>query len=138
MLFQGKIAAQGTPADLANSGLNLVTPDENDTDKRSKAEQLERQASRSMSRQSSVGSLSTHSIDSSRDQSVSGADDTDEKSEKLEGVQLEASSKGKVKGSKAAKYFGAGAHWFTLTLLLFSVLATQILASAADIWVSIW
>lgn len=51
---------------------------------------------------------------------------------------MEASSKGKVKGSVAANYFKAGAHWSILFVLGVSFLIVQLLASAADYWVSIW
>lgn len=126
-MCQGKIAAQGTPTDLASNGLNLITPDGNEANE---DKQLERQASNR--------SMSTNSLNGDIDGSEHGDGDADEQSRKLEGVQLEASSKGKTKGSKLVKYFIAGARWSTLSLLLFSFVGTQILGSAADIWVSIW
>lgn len=52
--------------------------------------------------------------------------------------QLEKSSKKKVNGSTMMTYFKAGAHWSTLVLLLASFLATQFVASAVDIWISVW
>lgn len=75
---------------------------------------------------------------SSLDRSVSDDDNENEQNSTLEGVQLEASSNGKIKGSNAVSYFKAGAQWPALLGLLFLFVATQILASAADIWVSIW
>ena len=51
---------------------------------------------------------------------------------------MEESSKGKVKGSVTANYFRAGANWFGISLLLIFFIISQILASAADYWVSVW
>lgn len=55
-----------------------------------------------------------------------------------EGIQMEESSRGKVKGSISAAYFKAGAHWTALFVLAFSFIFVQVLASAADYWVSVW
>lgn len=90
--------------------------------------------SRKSSTRSTSGSIS--SLNSNADGSVFGEDAENE--EKLEGVQMEASSKGKVKGSIAANYFAAGAHWSILFVIGLLFLIVQFLASAADYWVSIW
>lgn len=55
-----------------------------------------------------------------------------------EGVQMEDSSIGKVKGSISINYFTAGANWFVLFLLLSAFVVAQLVASGADFWVSIW
>lgn len=52
--------------------------------------------------------------------------------------QLEASSKGKIKGSLLVNYFKYAQKPFTLAFLVFSFLFAQILASVSDIWVSYW
>lgn len=57
---------------------------------------------------------------------------------KDEGVQLEASSKGKVKGSLSLQYFRAGGSWSTLFGLASLFIFVQFLASAVDYWVSVW
>lgn len=62
--------------------------------------------------------------------------DNDE--EEVKGVEMEASSKGKVKGSLAGNYFKAGANWFWLFILGIAFVLTQVLASGADYWVSVW
>lgn len=89
--------------------------------------------SRQSSSRSSIGSLS--SLRSSSDGSVIH----DEKPlQKDEGVQMEASSKGTVKGSIPGNYFSAGAHWSVLLIIGIGFIIVQVLASAADYWVSIW
>lgn len=70
---------------------------------------------------------------SGKDGSVAG-----DNAEKDDGVAMEDSSKGKVKGSIAGGYFAAGAHWTLLLLLAFTFVIVQLLASGADYWVSIW
>lgn len=57
---------------------------------------------------------------------------------KDEGVQLEASSKGKVKGSIFMNYFKAGVPWPVFIVLLFLFVFVQFLGSAVDYWVSVW
>lgn len=52
--------------------------------------------------------------------------------------ELEASSKGKVKGSLLMKYFKFANRPFALTFLFASFLLAQIFASFADVWVSYW
>lgn len=81
---------------------------------------------------------STFSMKSGSDATLYGIEDDEKQCEEVTGVELEASSKGKVKGSKLVNYFVAGAHWSVLTLLLLSFLLTQIIVSVADIWISIW
>lgn len=55
-----------------------------------------------------------------------------------EGIQLEDSSKGKVKGSLIMSYFRAGGNWLVLCILIFLFVFAQFLASAVDYWVSYW
>lgn len=52
--------------------------------------------------------------------------------------ELEASSKGKVKGSLILNYLNSAQRPFTLVFLIISFLLAQVLASLADIWVSYW
>ena len=90
---------------------------------------------RKMSRQISTRSASSISLNGSAD----GSEFDDEEDDgKTEGLQLEESSKGKVKGSIALNYFRAGSHWSILIVLGILFLVVQLLASAADYWVSIW
>lgn len=131
ILKEGKIEVQGSPADLVTSGVDLaklVGTEEKEN------EESPEKIGRQMSRQSSTRSASTSSLDSADGSNF----DEDENEERLEGVAMEASSKGKVKGSIAANYFTAGAHWSILAIILLLFLVVQLLASAADYWVSIW
>lgn len=52
--------------------------------------------------------------------------------------ELEASSKGKVKGSLIVNYLNSAKRPFTLVFILVTLLLAQALASLADIWVSYW
>lgn len=131
---QGKIAAQGTPADLSQSGIDFVSLTESESAEA--IDQAGRRTSRSMSRQSSVRSMSANSINSNVDGSAFDDDNDDE--DELDGAQLEATSKGKVKGSIAMNYYKAGAHWSVLSVLFLSFVIVQALASGADYWVSVW
>lgn len=131
-ILQGKIEVQGTPADLSKSGVDFAklvgtveTDDQNDG-----TETIDRK----MSRKSSIRSSAA-----SRKSNADGSFDGDANNEqKDEGVQMEASSKGKIKGSIPGNYFAAGANWFVLLLLAISFVLVQLMASAADVWVSIW
>lgn len=58
--------------------------------------------------------------------------------ESTEGVGMEESSMGKVKGSIAIRYCRAGGNWFFVFLMLLSFGLAQLCASAADYWVSVW
>lgn len=89
---------------------------------------------RSSSKSISIRSMST----SSSKASLHVAVDDNLQEEKEQGIGLEESSKGKVKGSVTANYFRAGANWFGLSLLLVFFIVSQLCASAADYWVSIW
>lgn len=63
-------------------------------------------------------------------------DEVEVEEEPEQGMQMENSSKGKVKGSNAWNYFKAGAHWSILGSLGFLFLIVQLCASGADFWVS--
>lgn len=52
--------------------------------------------------------------------------------------ELEASSKGKVKGSVYLHYFKSAKRPLILAILFVSVLLSQALASMADVWVAYW
>lgn len=88
----------------------------------------------SISRTSSIRSVSTNPDG----QNVVESEEENDHSKKNEGMALEASSKGKVKGSLTLNYFRAGDHWSVLLIVLFSFLLVQFLASVTDYWVSVW
>lgn len=79
-------------------------------------------------------SQSIHPVNGCKDES----EENNEISDTDEGVPMEASSKGTVKGSVSLNYFKAGAHWSILLILLLSFLLVQFLASAIDYFVSVW
>lgn len=64
------------------------------------------------------------------------AEEPDEENELL--IELEESSKGKIKGPLILKYLQAAKRPFMLAFLVASILGTQLLANAADIWSSYW
>lgn len=75
------------------------------------------------------------SISSSISNSSSHCEDIDDKNADL---QMEESSKGKVKGSVVLRYVLAGTNWFVLILLAIAFLIVEICASGSDYWLSIW
>lgn len=79
--------------------------------------------------------VSESSSNSSADEDAKSVNDGGKKDE---GVQLEASSKGKVKGSLSLHYLRAGANWPMLMGMAFLFVFVQLLASAVDYWVSVW
>lgn len=128
LISKGKIEAEGKPIELIRNGVNLdklgLSPLEENSDLNNE----------SISRTSSIRSVSTNIDDHAEVQSEGEIGN----SKKDEGIPLEASSKGKVKGSLTLNYFRAGDHWSVLLILLFSFLFVQFIASAADYWVSVW
>lgn len=90
----------------------------------------------SFNRQNSE-TLSTRSS-SSISLNTPSAEEGHETIEKDQGAQLEASSKGTVKGSISVNYFNAGAHWTMLLIMFSSFILAQLLASGTDYWVSTW
>lgn len=134
--IQGKIEIQGTPSELAQKGVDFVdlvqmveTPDN-----RENCDNFKRQVSRIsyLSQTHSIGSLSVESLNGSTEFQHTEEEYCDR------GVPMEASSKNKVKGSLYVNYFTAGVHWSVPLIILFLFLSVQILASAADYWVSVW
>lgn len=108
-------------------------------DKAENEDNPEKLMSRQVSRRSSTRSVSNLSLNGSIAGSlIDGETDAAVEEERDEGVQMEASSKGKVKGSVPLNYFKSSAHWSILIILLISFGFVQFLASAADYWVSLW
>lgn len=89
------------------------------------AEDVPKIDARSSSFSSSISSRSSHVQ----------RDDTDGNNIDL---QMEETSKGKVKGSVVLRYILAGTHWFILILLAIAFLFVEICASGSDYWLSIW
>lgn len=90
-----------------------------------------------------IGPFSRRSSETSSIRSVSSDSSAehvnDKNAEKKDGgVQLEATSKGKVKGSLSLQYFRAGANWSVLFGMICLFVFVQFLASTVDYWVSVW
>lgn len=135
MQLQGIIEVQGSPAALARSGVDfaeLIGENEND----------EKKGSRTHSRASSIRSMSSASLIRSMSAtslcSIGGEpfDEIEAEVEPEQTIQMESSSKGKVKGSNGMNYFKAGAHWAVLAPLVVLFFIVQLCASGADYWVS--
>lgn len=130
--------AQGAPNDLSKSGIDfasLLTADdkvdeENDGDSTFTATNRSRTNSRSSLKSSR--SLSSDSENASADERNANGKSADPLQ------QMEASSKGQVKGSVSGTYFRSGANIFVLFIIFILFGLTQMLASGADYWVSFW
>ncbi|KAG4077286.1 hypothetical protein HA402_009915 [Bradysia odoriphaga] len=137
IMRDGKVEIQGAPNDLSKSGIDfasLLTSDDvitEGTDENSlTARSLSRTDSRS-SIKSSKQSLSEKDSQSADESKVHG--------KSVEALQqMEASSKGQVKGSVSGTYFTSGANFFVLAVVFILFGLTQVLASGADYWVSFW
>lgn len=120
--FQGKIVAQGTPADMAKNGIDFVMPAEDSSIEEKDAITTD---------------ISTDAPSSSRDQESCSIyefeDDTNSKS-----ASDHEPEKIKANSSILLTYFDARENWMLLLLLLFLFVVTQIVASGADIWIAIW
>lgn len=92
--------------------------------------------SRQLSKQISVISIPSMSISSFGSSETLNREELIDES--TQGIGMEESSEGKVKGSVAVKYFCAGGNWFWIFTILLSLGLSQLLASAADYWVSVW
>lgn len=119
--MQGKIEAQGTPADLSRSGVNFVELIRNNEFDGNESI-FSRPLSQSSSKLSSIGS----------------SDASLNKENTHDGVGMEASSRGKINGSIALHYFRAGANWLGIIVVSTLFVLAQVVASTTDCWVSFW
>lgn len=76
------------------------------------------------------------SLNEEKNDSKVGQTNTKEGSGMLK--ELEASSKGKVKGSLLLSYFKSSNQPYMLVMMIVTFLLAQALASIADVWVSYW
>lgn len=136
-VLQGTIAIQGTPSDLARNGVDLMTLVENETENVDKQRQSE--CKPRMSIQSSIRSAS---ICSGLRRSTCSTEYGFEPTEAFNGATnaelMEAAPDEKSRRRVGLKYFKAGANWPFLCLVMLLFVFAQFLASASDIWVSIW
>ncbi len=125
---------QGEPNDLSKSGIDFASLLISDDPAVGETEEIpfitgnrSRTNSRSSVR-SSKSLVSQRSVDESK-----------EKGKSVEVLQqMEASSKGQVKGSVSGTYLTSGANFFVLAIIFILFGLTQVLASGADYWVSFW
>lgn len=138
--FQGSIETQGKYNEIFNSGIDIASMltkcEEVDED-----ELVEDNEVATIKQKNSTTSLknminSAKSLNSEKSESKEKQSDPEEEKELL--GELEASSKGKVKGSIYLNYFKSANRPFTLVYLVITLLLSQILASVIDIWVAYW
>lgn len=135
LLFsQGSVAFQGEPRTLYETNNEFASFIDTEFEK---AEEKDNMKRRKISRTSTI-SISNTSLNSEyegirRDSEfIPGALE-------IETVQnLEASSRGTVKGSLLKHYFMSGGHPIELFVIFILFVMAQIMASAADYWVSFW
>lgn len=123
------------PAKLSRSGIDfaeLVGSNETGENEESSG----RRVSRQLSKQLSVISFRSLALDSYGSTETLNKEEIVDES--TQGVGMEESSEGKVKGSIAIKYFRAGGNWFFVSLILILFVLAQLLASAVDYWVAVW
>lgn len=125
--MQGKIGAQGSPDDLADIGIDLVSF--TTFDEKANHQRCAKQYARRESTLSIASSLNGSLIDGHADDANDSNDAND--------AQFEAMSKGNATGL-AVNYLRAVGNWPVLMAILLSFLFVQFLASFADYWVSVW
>lgn len=128
------IEVQGSPDDLNKSGVDFAKlVGLSDESSEVPGEIPDAQTAQ----KSSVVTLNSDDTSKTESESIEVNVKQKEK-EKDGGLQMEETSKGKVKGSIPWNYFKAGAHWSVLIILALSFLFVQLIASGADYWVSVW
>lgn len=144
-LFQGEIERQGNYNDILRSGIDfasiLRTEKTKDADVEKHIEKdgiMVKIPSRNSEAklENSMTSKTSLNSDKGRTEEAQHLASSDEEKELLK--KLEASSRGKVKGSLLVNYLKSSNQPCTLVLLIVSFLLVQILASLADIFVSYW
>ncbi|KAH8366457.1 hypothetical protein KR084_009619 [Drosophila pseudotakahashii] len=137
IMDKGKITAVGTYEEMLKSGQDFAKllaketqeEKENSDQEQGKAAGDAKVDKSNYSRQSSrLSRTSVSSMDSATDSVLE---------DERQPVQ-EARSKGKIGLDMYGKYFSAGSGWFLVILVAFFCLATQILASGGDYFVSYW
>lgn len=139
--FQGKIDTQGDYNDILKSEVDIASILNKNDEENHVEDYIESDGAIKMTKKSSSSALgkmmnSTASLNSEKSQSKENQTNPEEEKELLK--ELEASSRGKVKGSLFVNYFKSAKRPCTMVFLLASFLLTQILASVADIWISYW
>lgn len=130
-IFQGKVENQGSYNDIVESGFDFAGIS-NET-------KIEKEENDDMTEQNPnpiAGSASTSSVNGEKNAAKEMQNEPVEENPLTN--KLEASSKGKVKGSLVIRYLKSSNQPCTLAFLILAFLLSQFLASVADIWVSYW
>uniref|UniRef100_A0A182P629 Uncharacterized protein n=1 Tax=Anopheles epiroticus TaxID=199890 RepID=A0A182P629_9DIPT len=142
VLNEGQVQAQGTPHDLAQSGIDFVELVERKEGNEADGGELDgsvlsgdRRSRRDSRASARSGGSSTHADLSEeelkREERELAADAPVQSN-------MEGTSRGKVQGSILLSYLGSGANGLIMCGLLVLFLATQLAASGADYWVAFW
>ncbi|XP_055307782.1 ATP-binding cassette sub-family C member 4-like isoform X2 [Sitodiplosis mosellana] len=135
VLKDGKIETQGDYNTVLKSGIDFTSmlhQTENDENEQESVENKRRNsASSQRSRLSSSGSLNKEGISPNEEEN-----ELNEKSEMVK--ELEASSKGKIKGSMLLNYLNSANMPCALMFMYALFISTQLSGSIADVWVSYW
>ncbi|XP_052900938.1 ATP-binding cassette sub-family C member 4-like [Anopheles moucheti] len=148
VLNEGQVQAQGTPHDLAQSGIDFVELVERKGDDGSEhdgtggdgdggsvgggGDKRSRRDSRASARSGGSSAHAELSDDELKREERELAADAPVQS------NMEGTSRGKVQGSLLLSYLGSGANGLVMCGLLALFLATQLAASGADYWVAFW
>ncbi|XP_035902428.1 probable multidrug resistance-associated protein lethal(2)03659 isoform X2 [Anopheles stephensi] len=126
VMKEGRVQAQGTPADLQTRGIELEHLEAGESDE---------DTSTTVRKISHTSTSSTVTVDSVTLEELTSGDPNDADIGK---EKFEASSQGSVPGSVFLQYVSSAGSWliFVGLVLLFAV--TQLVVSIADWWLSYW
>lgn len=137
--FQGKIETQGDYNDVLSSGIDIASilnkSEENLEETNNEGDGMQKNAQNSSNSLKSIGK-SIEEKNNEKNLTKDKDDVADEQNVLLK--ELEASSKGKVKGSLILNYLNSAKRPFSLVFIVIAFLLAQTLASFTDIWVSYW
>lgn len=137
--FQGKIETQGDYNDVLSSGIDIASI----LNKSEENLQMENAESDGTRKSTQNSSHSLKSIEKSVEEmnSKNNLFKDKENAPNEQNVllkELEASSKGKVKGSLLLNYLNSAKRPFALMFIVVTFTLAQTFASLADVWVSYW
>ncbi|XP_059613900.1 ATP-binding cassette sub-family C member 4-like [Phlebotomus argentipes] len=137
VLKDGQIEVQGPPLEVFRSGIDfaklLNAEDGLEEEQSEGGPKFRRQQSVSSSR-----SMSSRNSLSSDDESMEMVEGNKDGEKEPAMVSMEATSKGKVKGSIFYNYLKAGGNWCILSVMLILFIITQFMASAFDYFIAFW
>lgn len=139
--FQGKIEVQGNYETILNSGIDIANVLNKTKENFEKEEHINDVEIENILKNSSnsLKNIDIPIVIIGNDQkSLTTDKESPANEQKTLLKELEASSKGKVRGSLIVNYFKSTQRTYTLVVLIVAFLISQGLASFADIWVSVW